>query len=288
MTAFVLEGEKTERPEELSILGKIRVILTGVRVPRPRNESDPSSLELPFETLYFENDRGIELEAWWIGEDDRSISVILFHGYSSSKASLLPIAEGLAALGARSLLVDFYGSGGSGGNGTTIGVLEANDVVAALRFARSKRPDDSIVLYGVSMGGSAVLRAIALEEAKPDAIVLESPFNRLSATTARRFELMGLPAWPLNELLLFWGGVQSGFDPFDHNPEQYASAVRCPALVLHGALDTRATPAQARRVYDAISSEKTFELFPKAEHEVLVVANRRAWRRTVGTLLDSL
>lgn len=288
MTTFVEGGTRTERPENLSVLEKLRVVLTGVSVPRPRNERDPSSVGLPFETFRYQNGRGVELEAWWLGEGHRAISVIVFHGYAASKESLLPIAEGLASLGARTLLVDFYGSGGSGGSGTSIGVLEAEDVIAALRFAKANQPEDSIILYGVSMGASAVLRAVARGGARPDGIVLEAPFSRLSETTARRFELMGLPAWPLNDLRLFWGGVQAGFDPFDHNPEEYAVAVECPTLVLHGALDSRATPEQARKVFDALSGKKTFVLFPGAAHELTAVAGPTRWRDEVGLLLEAV
>ena len=77
------------------------------------------------------------------------------------------------------LLVDFRGVGGSSGNTTTVGVREAEDVAIAVNYTRSldlKRP---IVLYGVSMGTAAILKAVAQKKVNPDAIVLELPFTRL-------------------------------------------------------------------------------------------------------------
>ena len=42
---------------------------------------------------------------------------------------------------------------------------------------------------------------------RADAVVLECPFDRLLTTVEHRFELMGVPAFPLARLLTFWGGV---------------------------------------------------------------------------------
>src|SRR5581483_2053857 len=54
--------------------------------------------------------------------------IALFHGYGASKSSLLSAAEALHHLGYGTLLVDFYGSGGSSGSGTASGVKAADDV----------------------------------------------------------------------------------------------------------------------------------------------------------------
>src|SRR3712207_7040402 len=53
--------------------------------------------------------------------------------------------------------MDMSGHGGSAGNVTTIGYHEAADVAAAYQYAQTL--DDRVVLYGVSMGAAAILRA---------------------------------------------------------------------------------------------------------------------------------
>ncbi len=77
---------------------------------------------------------------------------------------------------------------------------------------------------------------------QPAALVLESPFDALLSTVVNRFALMGLPAFPFAHLLVFWGGVQQGFNGFRHYPADYATEVRCAVLLLDGANDTRVTP----------------------------------------------
>ena len=76
----------------------------------------------------------------------------LFHGYTSSKSHLTYEAGYFRHLGYNVLLVDQAGNGNSAGFRTTVGYREADDVVAAVRYLRTQRPTDSLILYGVSMG----------------------------------------------------------------------------------------------------------------------------------------
>src|SRR6266403_4670638 len=66
MTHFTQAGTRTSRPEDLSFLGKANVLLTGVKIPKPVNETSPAALGLPFEVQHFAGKDGIDLEAWHI------------------------------------------------------------------------------------------------------------------------------------------------------------------------------------------------------------------------------
>ena len=146
--------------------------------------------------------------------------------------------------------MDFRGTGGSDGSANSLGYHEANDVAAAVRYARERALPRPLVLYGQSMGGAAVLRAVAVLDVRPDAIIVESVFGRMIAAARNRFALMGVPSFPSAELLVFWGGVRAGIPGFDHNPAEYARACDCPALVLHGAEDRHARLEEAQAIYD--------------------------------------
>ena len=50
MTHFVDGGSRTSAPEQLTTLGKVRILFTGVRVPRPVNLTTPADVDLPFDT----------------------------------------------------------------------------------------------------------------------------------------------------------------------------------------------------------------------------------------------
>lgn len=286
MTNFTDSGERTGRPEQLSMFARLTVILSGVNMPRPKNSRTPSDLNLSFETHRFPSASGATLEAWFLPGINQRAIVALFHGYGASKSTLLSAAEVLHQLGYGALLVDFYGSGGSSGSGTTLGVKEADDITAVVEYARRTWPERRIVLYGISMGGAAVLRAIAANGVKADAIIIEATFDSLLNAGKNRFRAMGLPGSPLAELLLFWGSVQNGFNLFAHNPVDYARSVNRPALILHGGDDQRATPEQARHMASAMGANARFVVYAGVPHRSIVEARPKEWRREVAAFLE--
>lgn len=284
-THYVQGGTRTQSPLSLSVWQKAKVLVTGVRVPRPVNETDPGHWGLDFTTHRSQARDGSSLEAWHVSHPRSRGLVLLFHGYAASKDKLLPEARAFHDLGLAVFLVDFRGSGGSSGCETTIGVEEANDVAEALRFAQDRWPNQPLILFGQSMGAAAILRALALDGFQPQAIVLESPFDRLLSTVKNRFSAMGLPAFPAAHLLVFWGGVQQGNNGFRHNPVDYAAKVHCPALLLHGEVDPWVTLEEADSLFQNLGGPKRFEVFPGLGHEPFVTAQPESWKRLVSQFL---
>jgi alpha-beta hydrolase superfamily lysophospholipase len=285
MTHFVDGGERTAKPEALPFSRKVWTLLTGVNIPRPTNSRNPKDIGLSYERHEIKDSDDFLLEAWSILNSNQRGLVIMFHGYAACKSDLLLPAAEFYKMGYDLLLVDFRGSGGSSGQDTSIGFNESRDVAQTLRYAKNQWPGRQIILYGVSMGSTAILRAVAFEGVKAEAIIIESPFDRLIHTVRNRFNVMGLPGFPAAELLVFWGGVQQGFDGFDHNPVEYARSVNCPVLLMHGERDTRATADQAKSIFDNLSGEKSFVIFPDVSHEILAGARSDKWREEVSKFL---
>lgn len=290
MSRFVRTGERTASPEKLGALAKARVLLTGVTLPRPENRRTPTDVGLAYQTVHFPGAKGLRLEAWFMPSAAPTTNgiVLLFHGYGASKESLLPPAVEFHALGWDTLLVDFHGSGGSAGDTTSAGWHEAADVAAAFAEAARLAPGKPRVLYGVSMGAAACLRAIHAHGVKPDTLILECPFDRMLTTVQRRFQAMRLPAFPLAELLVFWGGQTGGFNAFAHNPVDYAPSVRCPTLMLHGGKDPRVSVRDVERVHESLGGGKALVVFQELGHQSYVEAKREPWRASVQSHLAGL
>ncbi|XGV94612.1 MAG: alpha/beta hydrolase [Leptolyngbya sp. BL-A-14] len=288
MTHFVANGQRTAKPEKLAIADKLKVALMGVELPRPANRRTPNDESLGYETHQIPMGDREWLEAWFVPQRSSRGMVLLFPPYANSKDTLLPTAKILHDLGYEVLLIDFRGAGGSSGSDTTLGIREADDVVQSVAYAQrmwSKRP---LILYGASMGATAVMRAIAQKGITPDAVILESPFDRLLNTVRHRFAVMGIPPFPGAALIVFWGGVQQHIDGFAHNPVEYASAIRCPVLLLHGVMDTRVTQQDAIAIYSNLSGRKQFVLFPNSVgHGSLAIDDPILWKRQVSAFLKA-
>jgi pimeloyl-ACP methyl ester carboxylesterase len=285
MMHFTTGKPRTKEPEKLTLGEKAKVLLRGVRIPRPRTIASPIDLAPGTTSLLLKCTNGIKLGAWYCAGSTESPLVILFHGYSSEKSGTLPEAMAFLKLGLSVLLVDFRGSGDSSESYTTVGFDEAQDVAAATRYALAHLPHRRLVLYGQSMGAAAILRAVNSCGVQPDAIIVEAVFDKMLNTVRHRFEAMGVPSFPSAELLVFWGGHQAGFNGFAHNPLQYATSVTCPILFLHGTADPRAHIEEARRVFAAVSAPKRFKEFPAVGHEASVVRYPAEWNETVRQFL---
>lgn len=288
MTHFSGDRPRTAAPETLGTDSRLKALFLGVDLPRPHSDIPPTRLGTGTRAIEIPVPGGIRLGAWYCpGEPGRPLA-ILFHGYGGEKTGCLAEAGMLHSMGLATFLVDFRGAGASSESYTTIGYLEAEDVAAAVDYAREHFPAPKVVLYGHSMGGVAILRAVAECGVKPDGMIVESVFDTLLNTVRRRFDLMGMPSFPFAQLLVFWGGAQFGFNGFRHNPVRYAGAVRCPVVFFHGASDSRARIEDARLVYDAVPGLKEFVAFADLGHEPGVLRHPVEWRDAVTHLLGGL
>ncbi|GIK41494.1 MAG: hypothetical protein BroJett011_53270 [Chloroflexota bacterium] len=288
MLTFTQIGSRTAAPESLSIWQKVKMLFTGVNIPKPLNNSKPDSWALTFTVHRFKVTEIVELEAWHIPHPQAKGLILLFHGYASSKSSLLPEAKALHELGYATFLVDFRGSGGSNGSKTSIGFYEADDVAKAFAYAGLLAVDQPLILYGRSMGGAAVLRAISVHHLRPAGVILEAVFDKMLSTVQNRFRAVGLPSFPATQLLVFWGSIQNGSSGFRHNPVEYAAGVQCPALILHGTDDPRATLAEGRAVFSQLGGKKWFEVFTGVGHEAYLAAEPEQWKQSVTLFLARL
>ena len=285
MLNFQPRAARTESPELLSPLEKANVLVRGVTIPKPILTETPSDHGLRYSTHRIETSDGLTLEGWYIPRAESRGSVILLHGYAGKKSSLLAEAEALHQMGFTTFLVDFRGSGGSEGTQTTVGYREAADVAATVATVR-RLESGPLYVFGRSMGGVALLRALAHDGVEVDAIILEAVFDEMLNTVKNRFDVFGLPPFPAARLLIFWAGVQSGFSGFQHNPADYAASVDVPTLVIHGIHDTRVTQAQASHLYDRLgSADKQFVLFEQSGHADALVTSPAQWKRAVGQFL---
>lgn len=266
-------------------------------LPKPTNSIDPLDRGLPYTTVNIPINASEWLEVWKIESQmsDSKGTVVLFPGNLGTKSSqLLGPAQSFISLGYDAILVDFQGVGGSSGNTVTIGIQEAEDVAVVFNYLKEKNRkqgnlDSPIIFYGVSMGSAAILRSISMHQVSPDAIILELPFLRLIDAVRVRLQYHKIPTILVTELLIFWGGVQHGFNGFGHNPLDFARGVDCPVLLLHGQQDKWVTTEQMETLIQTFpGSKKQLVVSPDAGHQQLIGVNRQLWDLTVHKFLSSL
>ena len=276
-------GPRTRNPEKLPMSEKIKIILTGLRNPKPVNLAPPT---FPYENVTLRSPNG-RLAAWYSPVPQARGAVVLCHGYTSDKSRLRPEAGHFRQLGYAVLLLDFSGNGGSEGYQTTIGYHEAGDVVVAMRWVQARQPDLPVVLYGVSMGAVAILRAEAELGLRPTASIVECPYGSMLQTAKNRFVSMHLPPVPLANLLVWWGSVENGYWAFGLNAGEYARHVTTPTLLLWGTADPRVTRAETDTIFAHLAGPKQRVDFAGSGHEPYWHKHPRQWQQAISRFLQA-
>ena len=214
-----------------------------VHPPRETSDLTPADRGLAYERVLFTSEDGVPLVGWWIEAPQRAGTVVFLHGYGASKWQALAVAPFLVRGGFDVLAFDFRAHGESGGTHTTVGLDEARDVRAAVRYVHALRgADEPIALFGWSMGAAAALNA-ADDLPGVRAIVADSAFASLSNVLGNNLgRFTGLPDYPFVPLIMLFAGQMAGHDAGENSPERHAAFLGRPLLVIQGARDDIARP----------------------------------------------
>lgn len=277
-THFV-ETNEAKTKKELSSLEKLNVLMFGINNPRPKNKSIP---EQDYVTFYVES--SVKLECWSIDVLNPKGTIILFHGYGGEKSSLLDKSKIFNELGYNTVLVDFSGSGGSESNKTTLGYFESKQVFDVYKNV-SKKEIKNIYLFGTSMGAVAIMKALAENEINAAGVILECPFGTMYETVVSRFEIMNVPAFPMADLLMFWGGVQNGFWAYNHNPTEYAKQIETSTLLMYGAKDKKVSFTEIKEIFENLKGKKELKVYKEVGHENYLNKYEKEWRKDTESFL---
>jgi len=249
------------------------------------------SLPVPHQSLFITSGT-LKLASWYLKHNTDTITkgtVIMFHGYGSSRSDIIPEATTFYKMQYNVLMIDFRAHGNSEGNICSMGYYESNDVKAAFDFI-SNTGEKNIILWGGSMGAAAITKAMHDDYSiKPSKIILEKCFGRMTdAANALARNSMHEPARPFGALLTFWGSVELGTYLFNMNPKQYVKKINCPALIQWGDQDENVSKQETESIYDNLgSSKKKLVIYPDCKHENFSLKQPVLWKKSVNDFLSS-
>lgn len=281
-THFYNPGEiVVKTKEQKTSWDKTKEILFGINAVKKMNQAPDSS----FQTVYFTTKDGIKLQAWYMPVENAKGTVALFHGHGGNKTDVLPEAAAFRKLGYNTLLTDFRAHGSSGGNTTTIGYKESEDVKLAYDYLKNKG-EKNIVLWGISLGAATITKAVNDYDLQPSKIILEMPFGDMLDAVEGRIKMMHLPAEPISSLLTFWGGAEHGFWAFGMKPYEFVKKINCPVLLQWGRNDPRVTEAETQKIYGNIPTAKKLVIYENSGHQSLCKNENTKWLNEITAFLQ--
>jgi pimeloyl-ACP methyl ester carboxylesterase len=236
---------------------------------------------------------GVRLAGWYIPAGDGSPptapTVVLAHGEGGNKSTMLEYA---ALLHDRYNLVlfDFRHHGQSGGDQTTQGALEQEDVRAVVDWLKKAKKPDGIAVLGVSMGGASAL-SDAVTDRAIDAVILDSTYATLAGAVEARLQRQGYPlALPGAWASLLGALLRTGQDMSAGDPVQLIGRLDRPVLIIAGGRDREIGPHDARDLLaaarDGDSPSATLETCAGAGHGQPVETCRADYADWVLGFLD--
>ena len=263
--------------------GITKDILFGINAYKQKNKVLPDSVA---GMVYLTTKDDIKLQGWYMKSNAPAKgTVILFHGHASKKTAVLEEAEGFRKMGYNTLLIDFRAHGSSGGNTSSIGYYETEDVKLAYDYIKEKG-EKNIILWGISMGAAAVSKAMSDYPLQPAKIILEMPFASILQAAEGRIKMMGLPGQPLATFITFWGGAEHGFWAFKMKPSEFVKQIKCPVLLQWGRNDPRVKQEETDLIYANITAPKKLVVYESAAHESLCEKEHAKWMSEVEDFLD--
>ncbi len=244
-------------------------------------DGHPAEYGLPYEDVAFSprgNEwAGIVLRGWVVEDEGASgpgedLTVILVHGLNSTRTGdgALDLTHRLFDLGFTVLLFDMRGHGESDGDQLSAGYFERWDVLGAYDFLVQRgAPPGRIGVLGWSMGAATALLAVA-EEPAIRAVVADSAFahvqDMISQETARStvFPMWAVPAFIPGMKLM--SRTLYGIDVGAVAPEEAASTLGYPMLVIHGDADGRIPVDQSVRIHASGPAGSELWLVPGSGH----------------------
>lgn len=165
--------------------------------------------------------------------------VILVHGYRGHKEDLYAAAKQFYEKGYQALCIECRGHGDSKAPYIGMGWLDRRDLVCWIEEILKIRDDAQIVLYGVSMGASAVMNATG--EQLPNNVVCaiaDCGFTSLDAILQYQAKkLYHIPSKPLLKAFDCMCKHKAGYSIYEASSIEQLKKSKTPTLFIHGKQD---------------------------------------------------
>ena len=203
--------------------------------------------------------------AWWFPNPDAEHAILVCHGRSRNRSWMLPMIARLAPTYSV-LAIEFPHHGDDGWGLSSVGPREAADVHRGIDFLEAQG-EDSIGVYGISMGGAAAVFALSgLHRDSVKGLVTDGTYARLSEVASSNAERFGLPTVLLSPTLAV-AGWMNDMRYSEVNPEEQAAHLKMPFLAIHGAHDPLAPTTSAARLAAANPDLGQSFLYPGGHDE---------------------
>lgn len=240
------------------------------------------------QSVYITSHDGLRLHAHWVPAKNPKGTMLLMHGYRSTKLVDFGVAFAYYhERGFHVLAPDQRSHGRSEGNFITFGVKESQDVLSWIEFHNQSFGALPLFLSGLSMGASTVM--FLADEKLPGnvrGIIADCGFCSPAAIISKVFrDVTHLPAMPSIFCADLFARFFAGFSLFEKDSRKTLAHTRLPTLLIHGKDDHFVPCTMTEESYAACTGEKELLLVDGAGHGVSFLVDHDRYSDMVEAFL---
>ncbi len=252
------------------------------------------AVQLDYSEVTFPSADGKTLvDGWWIPAADSRKTVVLSHGYGTNREESWVPMYGLASLlhdrSYNVLMFDYGFASRTHYSPATGGLTESDQLIGAIRYARSQHSDE-LVVWGFSMGAGTALQA-ALKSEPVDAMILDSTFLPDDETLYYNLrQQINVPKDPTVSLIRLFFPLMSGSSLADiPSAEVQSTAFDFPIFLIHGTADDKAPTYLAENIARSQTNELSrLWIVQDAIHEMIFRTHQEEYIARTTAFLDEV
>ena len=239
------------------------------------------------EDLYINSFDNLKLHALFINNNTNK-TIICVHGYKA-KDGLYDFgmsASFLNSLGYNLLFVDNRAHGLSQGKYIGFGVLDSVDVNSWVDYLVTNMNQETIILYGMSMGAATVMNA---QNNKVKAIIADcgfaSGYDEVAYQIKKMYHLPPFPIIPISNVLL---KLLAHYSLKEKEAYKSIKNYKNNLLIIHGDKDHFVPTRDAYKIFDNATCHKKILIVPGASHAKSYLKDTELYEQTIKEFLDEI
>lgn len=237
--------------------------------------------------LYINSFDNLKLHAIFINNNTNK-TIICVHGYKA-KDGLYDFgmsAKFLNSLGYNLLFVDNRAHGLSQGKYIGFGVLDSVDVNSWVDYLVTNMNQETIILYGMSMGAATVMNA---QNNKVKAIIADcgfaSGYDEVAYQIKKMYHLPPFPIIPISNVLL---KLLAHYSLKEKEAYKSIKNYKNNLLIIHGDKDHFVPTRDAYKIFDNATCHKKILIVPGASHAKSYLKDTELYEQTIKEFLDEI
>ncbi len=242
---------------------------------------------LPKEELRIPSPHGYMISALAITPHETNKYMIFSHGVTENKLSSMKYANLFLKRGFNTVIYDQRRHGNTGGNSTSYGFYEKDDLRAIVQWLRKTKGEVFLGIHGESMGAATTLLYAAENKNGADFYIVDCPFSDLKELLTYRIEceMKWIPAkliLPIGNLFL---KLRDKYGMEDVSPLAVIEQIEEPILFIHSKKDDYILPYMTEELYQRKKGPKMLFLAENGAHAQSLNENRSEYEAAIDHFL---